>query len=103
MIFDIVVIYCHVAPERLCGFTLLPQRFNRSLFSMVAVTSSPPLSGPEQVAARLFRLSIGVFFIGGFLTSSVSLLVPRLKLMLDLDYKSEEHKSELQSLMRISY
>lgn len=54
---------------------------------MVAVTSSSPLSGPEQVAARLFRLSIGVFFIGGFLTSSVSLLVPRLKLMLDLDYK----------------
>ncbi|PNU02631.1 glucose transporter [Novosphingobium guangzhouense] len=34
----------------------------------------------------LFRLSVGVFFIGGFLTSSVSLLVPQLKLMLTLDY-----------------
>ncbi|GAY23559.1 MFS transporter [Sphingobium fuliginis] len=54
---------------------------------MVAVTSSPPLSDHEQVASRLFRLSIGVFFTGGFLTSSVSLLVPQLKLMLDLDYK----------------
>ncbi|KEQ55339.1 MFS transporter [Sphingobium chlorophenolicum] len=54
---------------------------------MVAITSSPPLSDHEQVASRLFRLSVGVFFIGGFLTSSVSLLVPQLKLMLDLDYK----------------
>jgi FHS family L-fucose permease-like MFS transporter len=40
----------------------------------------------ERIAARLFQLSIGVFFIGGFLTSSVSLLVPQLKLMLALDY-----------------
>jgi len=37
-------------------------------------------------ANRLFRLLIGVFFIGGFLTSVVSLVVPRLKLVLDLDY-----------------
>ncbi len=44
--------------------------------------------GPERGAAAtlLFRLSVGVFFIGGFLTSSVSLLVPQLKLMLSLDY-----------------
>lgn len=43
---------------------------------------------PEQsgAATLLFRLSVGVFFIGGFLTSSVSLLVPQLKLMLSLDY-----------------
>lgn len=34
----------------------------------------------------LFRLSVGVFFCGGFLTSIVSLLVPRLKLTLGLDY-----------------
>lgn len=49
----------------------------------------PEQTLPEEdaIAARLFRLSIGVFFIGGFVTSSVSLLVPRLKLMLDLDYK----------------
>lgn len=42
----------------------------------------------ESVARRLFWLSIGVFFIGGFLSSTVSLLAPQLKLMLALDYKS---------------
>jgi FHS family L-fucose permease-like MFS transporter len=40
----------------------------------------------ETVAARLFWLSIGSFFIGGFLTAAVGLLVPQLKLMLSLDY-----------------
>ncbi len=40
----------------------------------------------ERAANLLFRLAVGVFFIGGFLTSSVSLLVPQLKLMLALDY-----------------
>ncbi len=34
----------------------------------------------------LFRWSIGVFFIGGFLTAFVSLLVPRMTLVLGLDY-----------------
>ncbi|QUT06281.1 MFS transporter [Sphingobium phenoxybenzoativorans] len=42
----------------------------------------------EAVAKRLFWISIGVFFIGGFLSSAVSLLVPQLKLMLALDYRS---------------
>lgn len=54
---------------------------------MVAATPASPLPDAEYRASRLFRLSIGIFFIGGFLTSSVSLLVPQLKLMLDLDYK----------------
>lgn len=36
---------------------------------------------------RLFWLSIGVFFIGGFLSASVGLLVPQLKSVLVLDYK----------------
>ncbi|WP_336958137.1 MFS transporter [Sphingobium aquiterrae] len=50
--------------------------------------ASPGLSSKgETLARRLFWLSIGVFFIGGFLTSSVSLLVPQLKAMLSLDYK----------------
>ncbi|CAN5256594.1 L-fucose:H+ symporter permease [soil metagenome] len=40
----------------------------------------------DPVAGRLFRASIGVFFLGGFLTSTVSLLVPRLKLTLGLGY-----------------
>lgn len=47
----------------------------------------PPLSA-EEVATRLFRLSIGVFFIGGFLSASISLLVPQLKSVLQLDYHS---------------
>lgn len=37
-------------------------------------------------ATRLFRLSIGVFFIGGFLSSTISLFVPRMKLIYGLDY-----------------
>ncbi len=37
-------------------------------------------------AARLFRLSIGVFFIGGFLSATISLFVPRLTLIYRLDY-----------------
>ncbi|MFD1104988.1 MFS transporter [Sphingobium olei] len=44
-----------------------------------------PLSA-EEVAGRLFRLSISVFFIGGFLSASISLLVPQLKSVLQLDY-----------------
>lgn len=35
---------------------------------------------------RLLFLSIGVFFIGGFLTSLVSLLVPQMTLIFGLDY-----------------
>ncbi|MDZ7282903.1 MFS transporter [Sphingomonas sanguinis] len=34
----------------------------------------------------MFRLSLGVFFIGGFVASSVSLLVPRLRLAWGLNY-----------------
>jgi FHS family L-fucose permease-like MFS transporter len=34
----------------------------------------------------MFRLSIGTYFIGGFVVSLVSLLVPRLKLLMGLDY-----------------
>jgi FHS family L-fucose permease-like MFS transporter len=40
----------------------------------------------DPVADRLFRLSIGIFFMGGFVTSLVSLLVPRLTLIDRLDY-----------------
>ena len=50
-------------------------------------TAPPPMAaGHDSAANQLFRLSIGVFFIGGFLTSSVSLMVPQLKAMLALDY-----------------
>jgi len=59
---------------------------------MFAMTLSPPhdalSAAPEAVARRLFQLSIGVFFIGGFLSASVSLLVPQLRAVLALDYKS---------------
>lgn len=37
-------------------------------------------------ATRLFRLSIGIYFMGGFVVSLVSLLVPRLQLLMGLDY-----------------
>lgn len=42
--------------------------------------------GAEHRATRLFRLSIGTYFMGGFVVSLVSLLVPRLKLLMGLDY-----------------
>lgn len=41
---------------------------------------------PRRATRRLFLLSIGIFFIGGFLTATISLLVPRLKLVDHLDY-----------------
>ena len=40
----------------------------------------------DALASRLFRLSIGPYFIGGVVLSLVSLLVPRLKLLMGLDY-----------------
>lgn len=46
----------------------------------------PSGAAHEQIAARLFRLSLGVFFIGGFVASSVSLLVPRVRLGWGLNY-----------------
>lgn len=52
----------------------------------VASPSHPAPSVHERAARPLFRLSIGTFFIGGFLTSMVALLVPRLRLTLGLDY-----------------
>lgn len=58
------------------------------MFDVMTSFSLPsPSSDAETVAKRLFRLSIGVFFIGGFLSSTVSLLVPQLKSILTLDYK----------------
>lgn len=38
------------------------------------------------VARQLFVMLTGVFLVGGFLSSIVSLVVPRLRLMLSLDY-----------------
>ncbi|CAN5390181.1 sugar MFS transporter [soil metagenome] len=40
----------------------------------------------DRAATRLYRLSIGICFFGGFLTSIVSLLVPRMKLLFELSY-----------------
>lgn len=40
----------------------------------------------QDSATRLFRLSIGVFFIGGFLSSTISLFVPRMTLVYGLDF-----------------
>ncbi|WP_343527011.1 MFS transporter [Sphingomonas sp.] len=45
-----------------------------------------PDAAHDRIAARLFRLSLGVFFIGGFVASSVSLLVPRVRLAWGLGY-----------------
>lgn len=59
----------------------------RDMTAPIAKTDDPPVNADhERTPGRLFRLSIGVFFTGGFLTSSVSLLVPQLKLVLALDY-----------------
>ncbi|WP_116092392.1 glucose/galactose MFS transporter [Sphingomonas crusticola] len=44
------------------------------------------VASTDLIAGRLFRLSIGVFFIGGFLSSVISLFVPRLTLLYGLDY-----------------
>lgn len=49
-------------------------------------TGNPRATSHDWMAARLFRLSLGVFFIGGFVASSVSLLVPRLRLAWGLSY-----------------
>ena len=43
-------------------------------------------SAPADPARRLFTLSIGVFFIGGFLSSLISLFVPRMTLVYGLSY-----------------
>ncbi|MET3726365.1 MFS transporter [Sphingomonas trueperi] len=46
-----------------------------------------PLPSPaSDMVARLFRRSIGIFFMGGFVTALVGLLVPRLTLIDRLDY-----------------
>jgi FHS family L-fucose permease-like MFS transporter len=58
----------------------LPER--RTAINGVPVIRSP---SPDS-ATQLFRLSIGVFFIGGFLSSTVSLFVPRMTLVYGLDY-----------------
>ena len=48
--------------------------------------ASPFPTSPSARATQLFRLSIGTYFMGGFVVSLVSLLVPRLKLLMGLDY-----------------
>lgn len=47
------------------------------------ITRDLPAAGAER---RLRALSVGIFFIGGFLTAIVSLLVPRFRLLHHLDY-----------------
>ncbi|MET0310244.1 MAG: MFS transporter [Sphingomonas sp.] len=47
---------------------------------------SPQTSDADSSAHRLFRLSIGIYFMGGFVTSLVSLLGPRLTLIDRLGY-----------------
>ncbi|WBY08898.1 hypothetical protein PIB19_05680 [Sphingomonas sp. 7/4-4] len=48
----------------------------------------PVTSDNASSTDRLFRLSVGIFFMGGFVTSLVSLLGPRLTLIDKLDYTS---------------
>ncbi|AXJ96956.1 MULTISPECIES: MFS transporter [unclassified Sphingomonas] len=48
--------------------------------------SSDPATTASARARRLFRLSLGNYFMGGFIISLISLLVPRLKLLMGLDY-----------------
>ncbi|WP_365898846.1 MFS transporter [uncultured Sphingomonas sp.] len=47
---------------------------------------SSPSPARAAMVARLFRRSIGIFFMGGFVTALVGLLVPRLTLIDRLDY-----------------
>lgn len=49
------------------------------------MTRTLPTADPAR-ARRLFRLSIGPYFMGGVVVTLVSLLVPRLKLLMGLDY-----------------
>ena len=58
----------------------LQARAQRVNVVIVTATASP------DSATQLFRLSIGVFFIGGFLSSTISLFVPRMTLVYGLDY-----------------
>ncbi|WP_267389197.1 MFS transporter [Sphingomonas sp. GC_Shp_3] len=58
-------------------------------------------AGPAPFAARrLFRLSVGVFAIGGFVTSLVSLLVPRLTALYGSNYS---HALLVQMAFYLSY
>jgi FHS family L-fucose permease-like MFS transporter len=41
---------------------------------------------PDRNATILFRLCIGIYFVGGFTNSLVSLLVPRLRLLMGLSH-----------------
>ncbi|KHA63621.1 MFS transporter [Sphingomonas sp. Ant20] len=52
----------------------------------ISSAAAMPPGEAERIAARLFRLSIGVFFIGGCLSACVSLLVPRLRFLTGLNY-----------------
>jgi FHS family L-fucose permease-like MFS transporter len=40
----------------------------------------------DRSATSLFRLCVGIYFIGGFTNSLVGLLVPRLRLLMGLDH-----------------
>ena len=54
----------------------------RALVTLLVRAADPS----ADTAGRLFNLSIGVFFIGGFLSSLISLFVPRMTLIYGLDY-----------------
>jgi FHS family L-fucose permease-like MFS transporter len=48
--------------------------------------TADPASLQPTIATRLFGMLIGVYFSGGFLTAMISLLVPRLEILLGLDH-----------------
>ena len=50
------------------------------------MSEAKPSPAGATAASKLFRLSVGVFFIGGFMSAAVSLLVARQRLFLGFDY-----------------
>src|SRR3546814_7571532 len=74
------------------------------MFVTAAVFGMIGLAVLEMVLS-LFGAQIGLFGVSGLgmVTAFAGLILGVFMLIMDFDFRSEEHTSELQSLMRISY
>ncbi len=77
-----------VTVVEICAAAVAPGPDADKVATVFPETPASPGSrlSPELRARSMFRLSLGNYFMGGFIISLISLLVPRLKLLMGLDY-----------------
>src|SRR3546814_3362641 len=86
------------------GLPTLPNRFDMAVIAATALALAAWVAGPANAIAAGLLIAAGALqFVRLVRWAGMKALSDPLVFVLHLSYRSEEHTSELQSLMRISY